>query len=74
LAFAAVPVIVTVESLDTADVLIGKVALLALAGTVTVFGTEIVDELETSETENPEPDALPRSVIVPVAASPPGTR
>ena len=55
----------------TGDVVIPNVALLLPAGTVTLAGTPVADELSLKVTATPPLGAGPLSVTVPCAETPP---
>lgn len=63
----------TFVELDTAVVVIGNVAVVAPAATVTVAGTEAAVTLEPRLTTFPPGPAGPRSVTVPIVEFPPTT-
>lgn len=57
----------------TADVTIGKVTVLAPAGTVTLAGTVADESLDTSVTTSPLDGATPERKTEPVVVTPPVT-
>jgi hypothetical protein len=69
----SVPVIVAVTAVDTAVVVVAKVAVVAPAATVTVLGGTALVELEPRVTTRPPVGAGPEIVTVPVEETPPIT-
>jgi len=68
-----VPVMVALVEVDTIDVVIGNVTLVAPAGTQTVGGTETLLLFDARVTGSPPLGAAVLRVMVPVAAAPPST-